>query len=106
MSAIASLLAQRAEIERQIAEATLPTLTSAKELLADERVSSLIADLQALIEDLADGDAKVQLTNIATVLIHVPVFIAAEHDRVTALLAPPAPDSQPAPTPTPEPQSE
>lgn len=99
MTAIANLLAQRNEIERQIAQVMLPTLNEANELLSGKRTSTLLADVQALSDKLPDGDAKTQLGNVIAVLTYVPTFIASEHDRLTNMVTPPTPP-EPVPAPS------
>lgn len=88
MTAISDLIEQRAMIERQIAEATLPMVQTAQDLLADKAVTKLVAALQPIFESLPPCESKTQIGNVLVVLTAVPNVLAVETGRMTDMLTP------------------
>lgn len=77
------LIAQRAQIERQLAELMLIPVQAAKAALAEPGVTTLIASMTAALEALPEPSAaRTQVSNVITVLTAVPQFLEAEVARL------------------------
>ncbi len=84
------LLAQQAELQRQIAAASLTSVQSAKAVLDRTSIKTVADDLEAILPDLVGSSvAQQQVTNVVTVLRNVPGALAREATRLEALAAEP-----------------
>ncbi|MDH4745810.1 hypothetical protein OMP43_17430 [Sphingomonas sp. CBMAI 2297] len=95
MTAISDLIEQRAVIERQIAEAALPLVQSAHDLLVAKPVATLAANLQPIFDALPPGESKNQISNVLIVLSAVPNVLAVEAKSMSDLLSPPVAPGSP-----------
>jgi hypothetical protein len=86
----AELLAQRDEIDRQIAIANLDGLKDIQAALKSGKVATLAADLEALLPQLAPsgemGSPHSQATNVITTVRNVSNFFDGEVARVQAIV--------------------
>lgn len=86
----AELLAQRAEIDRQIAVANLEGLKAIQSALKAGKVATLATDLEALLPQLAPapemGSPFSQAQNVISVVRNVTNFIDQEVSRVQAMV--------------------
>lgn len=86
----AQLIAQRNEIDRQIAIANLTGLIAIQTALKAENVGTLAADLEALLPQLAPapemGSPFNQANNVINVMRNVTGFFDQEVARVQALV--------------------
>ena len=93
----AELLAQRDEIDRQIAIANLDGLKAIQAALKSGKVATLATDLEALLPQLAPSSEMSsphsQATNVITTVRNVSNFFDGEVARVQAMV-----DAQTAPT--------
>lgn len=84
------LLAQRAEIDRQIAIANLDGLKAIQSALKAGKVATLAADLEALLSQLAPstemGSPYSQANNVITTVRNVSNFFDSEVTRVQAIV--------------------
>lgn len=91
------LLAQRAEIDRQIAVANLDGLKAIQSALKAGKVATLASDLEALLPQLAPapemGSPHNQAGNVINVVRSVTAFFDSEVTRVQALVDAQAPAS-------------
>lgn len=96
MATQAELIAQRNEIDRQIAVANLDGLKAIQAALKSGKVATLAADLEALIPQLAQetsmGTPFSQASNVVNVVRNVTNFFDGEVARVQAMV-----DAQTAP---------
>ncbi len=87
---IPELVAQRDELNRQIAAQQIPLVNDALTLLTKAAVKTLISDVQAAAEKLAAGGvAAAQLGHVLTVLQNVPQTLTSEIARLEGEAAPP-----------------
>lgn len=93
----AQLLAQRNELDRQIAVANLDGLKAIQSALKSGKVVTLATDLEALLPQLAPaaemGSPHNQAGNVINVVRNVTAFFDSEVTRVQALV-----DAQAAPS--------
>lgn len=86
----AELLAQRDEIDRQIAIANLDGLKHIQAALKSGKVATLAADLEALVpqlaQDTAQGAPCQQIGNVITTVRNVSNFFDGEVARVQAIV--------------------
>ena len=86
----AELLAQRNEIDRQIAIANLDGLKAIQAALKSGKVATLATDLEALLSQLAPsgemGSPHSQANNVITTVRNVSNFFDAEVARVQAIV--------------------
>ncbi|WP_327752916.1 hypothetical protein VVT58_15570 [Sphingobium sp. SJ10-10] len=88
-SAIATLLAQRAELDRQIAVETLVPLQAAQAVMNRPSTGKIADDLEKLRADLPEGElAHEQVGNVITVIRAVQALIDQEVSRVEAITQP------------------
>lgn len=91
------LLAQRNEIDRQIAVANLDGLKAIQSALKAGKVATLATDLEALLPqlapDAAQGSPCNQAGNVITAVRNVTNFFDGEVTRVQALVDAEAPPS-------------
>lgn len=84
------LLAQRNEIDRQIAIANLDGLKAIQTALKSGKVATLATDLEALLPQLAPsgemGSPHSQATNVITTVRNVSNFFDREVARVQAIV--------------------
>lgn len=84
------LLAQRNELDRQIAIANLDGIKAIQAALKSGKVATLAADLEALLSQLAPsgemGSPHSQATNVITTVRNVSNFFDAEVARVQAIV--------------------
>ena len=85
---LTELLALQASVEQGLASLSLAPTQAAFDLLASAEASGLVTDLEGLIAQLPDGVAKTQVNNVVLVLRNVPIVLAGEIQRLSALLAP------------------
>lgn len=72
---------------RATAETTHPLLQAAHELLTAPAVTGLIANVQAIQDQLPAGEDKIQMGNIVNVLTTIPtIYLPARISKVSALL--------------------
>lgn len=71
----------------QLAEYLKPRLEAAQEALQAAPVMNIIADLDALRNEMPEGEDKTQLGNVITVLTQVPSFLASRIASVDADIA-------------------
>lgn len=77
------LLAQQAELQRQIAAASLASVQAAQAVLDAGSVATIADELEAILPDLAgSATAQQQVTNVVTVLRNVPNSLAREASRL------------------------
>lgn len=77
------LLAQQAELQRQIAAASLAGVQAAQAVLDAGSVATIADELEAILPDLAgSASAQQQVTNVVTVLRNVPNSLAREATRL------------------------
>lgn len=88
--ALDDLLAQRAELDRQIANSDLVQIDAALLALGVPAVTSLATALSVTAAGLSPGTAKTQITNILIVLSTVPGVLADERAALALLAAPAA----------------
>ena len=88
MATIEELQAQRNEIDRQIAEATVGPVTDAHTLLTGTSVTGLLQPLQTIRDGLPAGEARNQIGNVLVVLTQVPITLSVEIARLNKLLEP------------------
>ncbi len=86
----AELLAQRNELDRQIAIANLDGLKAIQAALKSGKVATLATDLEALLSQLAPssemGSPHSQATNVITAVRNVSNFFDGEVARVQAIV--------------------
>lgn len=86
----AQMLAQRNELDRQIAIANLDGLKAIQSALKAGKVATLAADLEALLSQLAPasemGSPHNQASNVINVVRNVTGFFDSEVARVQALV--------------------
>lgn len=86
----AELMAQRNELDRQIAIANLDGLKAIQAALKAGKVATLATDLEALLPQLAPssemGSPHSQATNVITTVRNVSNFFDAEVARVEAIV--------------------
>lgn len=81
------LLAQRAQIDRQLAELMLAPVQDAKAALAETSVTALVASMTTALEALPQtSEARTQIGNVITVLSAVPQFLETEIARLQAAI--------------------
>ena len=83
---LTELLAMQASVEQGLASLSLGPTQAAFDLLATAEASSLVTDLEDLVARLPDGVAKTQVNNVVLVLRNVPIALAGEIQRLSALL--------------------
>lgn len=98
MTAIADLIEQRAMIERQLTEASLPIVQAAQDLLGNKALTKLVADLQPIFDGLPPCESKTQIGYVLVVLTAVPNVLVTEAKRMTDVLAPASAPADPAST--------
>jgi hypothetical protein len=97
MPTLPELLVQQAELSAQLAEFERPLVQEAKDLLTGDAVTALASDLTAIRDQLPEGQAKVHIGNVLTVLTAVPQVLTGEMARLNvasptfALNMPPMP---------------
>lgn len=96
MTDVQALLEQRDALERQIAAVALPIVQSAREVLAGQSVTDLVAALQPIRDALPPGESKTQINNVLIVLTEVPKVLEAQEVGLSGLVNPPAPIDPPA----------
>lgn len=86
---LADLTARRAAVDRMIAGLEVEHVGAALAVLTTEALAALIVEISALQGKLSPGSlAAVQIGNVVTVLVNVPVALKAEVERLTALANP------------------
>ena len=85
-STIAQLLAQRAQIDAQIAQAQLPALQAVRSVMNRSSTGKIADDLEKARAELPEGEmAHEQVGNVITVIRAVTSLIDDEVARVKAL---------------------
>ena len=82
MPTLTELLEQQADIAAQIAEYEPQLVEDAQAVLTGEAALELVAKLTAVRDQLRDGAAKTQISNVLTVLSGVPQVLTHELSRL------------------------
>lgn len=85
---LADLAAQRADLDRAIAAATLPALNEAAEAMRDPAIATLVEKLTTLGAGLT-GENATQLSNVVVVLTQVPLYLDGQAASLDRLVNPP-----------------
>lgn len=84
MPTLQELMAQQAALSVQIAEHERPLVQEAQDMLTAAPVGELAASLAEIREQLPEGQAKIHIGNVLTVLTAVPQVLAQELARLNA----------------------
>lgn len=88
---LTELLAQRAELNRQIAAAELGPAQAALAALTKTSTKNTLTELQGVVAELPDSPMRQQIQNVVTVLTNVPAYVTDCVAQLDALVNPPAP---------------
>ncbi|PZR83591.1 MAG: hypothetical protein DI537_34665 [Stutzerimonas stutzeri] len=89
MPTIAELQQQRADISRQIDEASLAGINAALAILQREEVTTMLADLEQAMAGMAtDGTPYQQVNNVVSVVRGVTGILSRESARIAPPIDP------------------
>lgn len=87
---LSDLLAQRQELDKQIAAVELAPVQQALAELSKASTKALRDKMADIVASLPDSEVKTQINNVVIVLDNVPVSVQSRLSQLEALLAPPA----------------
>ena len=85
MPTLQELIAQQTALTAQIAEYERPLVQAAQDMLTAPGVTELAAALSAIRDELPEGQAKIHIGNVLTVITAVPQVLAQELVRLNAV---------------------
>lgn len=88
------LLAQRAELNKQIAQHEIGPIQSALDKLNKASTKTLVTDLQAIVDQLPQSEVRTQINNVVIVLGNVPGILERALGDLQALITPAEPPAE------------
>lgn len=91
---ISELNAQKAELERQMAQAQLPALQTALDALSGEHAKKLADAMKTAMEGLADGPTKQACHNVDAMLRSARENVRRAHENARSATTDAAPEGE------------